>query len=344
MTTKKIRVLIVDDSFFMRTVIGDILRADADIDVVGEAKDGVDGLQKIKLLRPDVVTLDVEMPVMDGVETLQAIVSEAHHPSVVMVSGYVQPGANMTLECLSLGAADFIVKPSGSFSMDMDKVKDVLRTKVKAAAMADTSKTRSDSIQPLKNQQYVKTDGIVVIGASTGGPAALEFLLPKLPSNFPCPVVVAQHLPKEFTELFVGRLQKTCTVAVAQAKEGLPLMPGTIYIAAGSTTTTVKNSHGKATFDVRPNTIDIETPSISKLMSSAVQVYGGKTIGVILTGMGTDGSTGMLQVKEAGGTTIVQDEATSAVYGMGREVIDKGLADEVMPLAAIPEAISRLLQ
>jgi two-component system chemotaxis response regulator CheB len=338
-----IRVLVVDDSFFMRKVIRDMLVQHPDIEVVGEASDGKEALEKISALHPTVVTLDIEMPRMNGIEALRDIVAVPGHPSVVMVSGYPQEGQAMTLECLSLGAADFVVKPSGSFSLDMDKVKDILLTKVVAAATADTSKIRGREPSPPGNWKYAKHGGVVIIGASTGGPAALEGLLPELPANFPYSIVVAQHLPKEFTDLFIGRLQSTCALIVTRAENGLSLDPGTIYIAAGGTNTTISKPAGKAVFVVETNTVDIETPSISKLMASAAEVYSEKTIGVVLTGMGSDGLLGMDRIKQAGGTTLVQDEATSAVYGMGREVVENGLADYVTSLDALTKKINELL-
>jgi two-component system chemotaxis response regulator CheB len=342
-STDIIRVLIVDDSFFMRKVIGDILRSNPRMEIVGEAQDGVEALEKIALLRPNVVTLDIEMPRMDGLEALRTIVSKQYHPSVVMVSGYTQEGSAVTQECLALGAVDFIGKPSGSFSLDLDTVQDILLAKVIAAAAADTSKTLERTSAPSKSWKYAKTNGIVLIGASTGGPAALEAILPELPASFPYPVVVAQHLPRPFTASFIARLQKTCQMDVALAEDGAALAAGTIYIAPGGTTTTLTAGLKTPVLMVRPNTADIETPPISKLMESAVSLYGDATIGIILTGMGTDGSSGMKQIKAAGGVTLVQDKATSAVYGMGRAVVEKKLADQVVPLNHMIRALSKVV-
>jgi two-component system chemotaxis response regulator CheB len=334
---EKITVLIVDDSFFMRKVIGDFLRLDPDIEVIGEAADGREALKKIGKLAPQVVTLDIEMPGMNGVETLKSIVASPQHPSVVMVSGYVEKGAEFTLQCLALGAADFVLKPSGSFSLDMDKVQDLLVEKVKVAAAADTTKIKNITAVPhyMRQPARAATGGLVVIGASTGGPAALEILLPAFPPDFPYAIVVAQHLPKTFTESFVERLRQKCRLAVAKAQAGAVIQPGTIYIAAGSTTTTIDKKGGEPVLIVEQNTQDIETPPISKLMSSAATIYGYKTIGVILTGMGRDGVEGMAAIKNAGGRTVVQDEQTSAIFGMGREVATAGLADTVAPLSHI---------
>jgi two-component system chemotaxis response regulator CheB len=345
---EKIRVLIVDDSFFMRKVIRGFLESDPGFEVVGEAADGTEALEQIPVLHPRVITLDIEMPKLNGLETLRAIVQLPHHPSVVMVSGYVKEGEDITLQSLQMGAADFVLKPSGSFSLDMDKVRELLIEKVKIAAQADTAKIRAtngSNAAAAKPQHYPKIDsGIVIIGASTGGPAALEALLPQFPSNFPYPIVIAQHLPKAFTESFTDRLQRMCQLDVVRAEPDSNIIAGTIYIAAGSTTTTIITKNDHPIFKVEGNTHDIETPPVSELMASAADVYQDKTIGIILTGMGTDGLTGMGQIKHAGGQTIVQDKSTSAVFGMGREVVQKGLADNVVPLDNIMTTVSKALK
>lgn len=331
----------------MRKVIHDFLDSDPAITVVGEAADGIEALKKITELQPRVVTLDIEMPRLNGMQTLQAIVEQPGHPSVVMVSGYVKDGEDIALQCLRLGAADFVLKPSGSFSLDMDKIRDQLIAKVKVAARADTDKLRSaDPSNPatLKSWHYRQTDGVVVIGASTGGPAALEILLPQFPADFPYPIVVAQHLPRTFTASFTDRLQRLCQLNVMLAESDGKIAAGTIYIAAGSTKTTVARKDDQPIFRVEPNTHDIQTPSVSDLMASAADVYGKRTIGVIMTGMGTDGLAGMGRIKQVGGRTVVQDQSTSVVFGMGREVVKEGLADEIVALDRIMVTISEALE
>lgn len=344
MSTPKVKVLVVDDSFFMRKIISDFLHSDPTIEVVGEAADGKTALQRIAELNPEVVTLDIEMPVMDGVEALKAIVNLPHPPSVVMVSGYVQAGADITLHCLAIGAVDFILKPSGSFSLDMDKIKDSLIKKVKNAAIVDITKILAAPPPVLKTWEYSKNGGIVVIGASTGGPAALDTLLSAFPKNFPYPIVVAQHLPKEFTISFANRLDKRCHLHVVCAKQNMQITPGTVYIAPGGSVTTVyRASTTQPTLNVQTDAKTLETPSVNLLMKSAAGVYQQQTIGIILTGMGKDGAEGMAQIKQAGGHTIVQDESTSAVFGMGGEAIARGVADSVVPLGNIIEKTSELL-
>jgi two-component system chemotaxis response regulator CheB len=261
-----------------------------------------------------------------------------------MISGYAADGVDITLECLRLGAADFVAKPSGSFSIDMDKIADLLREKVKAAATVDIPQPVPPQPSTPKMLRYSKTGGVVVVGASTGGPAALEAILPQLPANFPYPVVIVQHLPKEFTGSFVARLQKTCQLQVARADNNTRLSAGTMYIVPGGTTTTVSERQGTPFFAVVTNVADIQTPSIDAVMVSIADVYGVKTVGVILTGMGSDGAAGMARIKQTGGTTIAQDRATSIVYGMNKEIVERGLADSVVPLDAVVDTLNELLQ
>jgi two-component system chemotaxis response regulator CheB len=339
----KISVLIVDDSFFMRKVIGDILRGEPDIEVVGEASNGAEALEKIAELQPRVVTLDLEMPILNGLEALRSIVKMPRPPAVVIVSGYVEEGAAVTLECLALGAVDFVLKPQGSFSIDLEGVKELLITKVRAAAEAGPSKLHTPSAPAERDWRYKAGGGVMVIGASTGGPPALEALLSQFPDSFPYPIVVAQHLPKSFAASFADRLRRRCQLDVTRAEQDTKLKPGTIYIAVGGTTTTIRRESDELSFDVHKNNHDIETPRISQLMISAAEACGDKTVGVILTGMGRDGLDGMEQIKKAGGKTVVQDEATSAVYGMGREVVQKGLADAVVPLGQIAKTVNQEL-
>jgi len=327
----------------MRKVIGDILRSDPAIEVAGEAANGAEAIRQNAKLRPQVVTLDVEMPVMSGLKALKALVDSPHHPSVVMVSSYVQTGAEITLQCLAMGAADFVLKPFGSLSLDMEQVKDTLIKKVKDAAAVDATKVRTAIPLASKIWQYSKAGGVMVIGASTGGPAALEVLLPTFPKNFPYPVIVAQHLPKEFAVSLANRLDKQCQLRVVRAEQDMPLTPGTIYIAPGGAATTIHQTAAQPTLDVQIDVQNLETPSINLLMKSAARVYGQQAVGIILTGMGKDGAEGMADIKQAGGYTIVQDEPTSAVFGMGGEAVAHGAADAILPLGHILERASEQL-
>lgn len=343
-----IRALVVDDSFFMRKVISDILSAGSDIEVVGQASDGAKALEVIRQLQPDVVTLDIEMPGMDGLETLKKIMELSEPPPTVIVSGYAQEGSDLAFKCLSAGAIDIVLKPGGSISLEMEQVGAELRKKVTLAAGVDTQKVKhlvaAKGHRSAQLRQGVRAGhGVLVIGSSTGGPAALEQVLPQIPENFPYPVVVAQHLPGTFAPYFIQRLGSLCVLPVVEAESGLAVTPGTIYVAKGGTLTEVTARADGAHFAVRPDPTNFESPSVSKLLSSAAEVYRDKTIGVILTGMGHDGLTGAETVKQHGGQVFVQDEATSVVYGMGRTVSEAHLADEVLPLTRIiPKVVSAL--
>jgi two-component system, chemotaxis family, protein-glutamate methylesterase/glutaminase len=342
----KITVLVVDDSFFMRKVISDILNSDPEIEVVGEASNGVEALEKINQLHPQVVTMDYEMPHLDGLSTVKKIIEQEFHPAVIVVSGFVEEGGPLTLRFLEAGAVDFVPKPSGTLSLDMAKVKDHLIEKIKIAAKVDTDKLKwmyKRRARPGSFNFKINIPRIVVIGSSTGGPAALEVLLPQFPANFPYPVLVAQHLPREFINSFAERLQKECQMKVVIATEGMPVQGGVIYLAPGGADTEVRKTPSKIFLSVKDNPDELESPSVDKLMSSAAIAYENGAIGIILTGMGKDGSLGAQTVKENGGKTIVQDESTSVVYGMGREVIERGLADDIVSLDSIVERLSELV-
>lgn len=333
-----IRVLVVDDSLFMRKVISDILSSDSQIEVVGEAVDGKEALNLINKFNPDVVTLDYEMPSLNGLETLREIMKLEVIPRVVMVSGYTVADSEITLLCLDAGAVDFVLKPSGGTSMDMLRVKKDIIEKVKAAAEINISKNKivkAKEKDNKKNSFRNDYEGIVVVGASTGGPAALEHILPNFPSNYPLPVLVAQHLPEHFTKTFSIRLDKLCLMNFVEANDGQEIKKGTIYLAPGGKNMEIVKDDEKLIIKISENVSETETPSISLLMKSAAKIYGEKTIGVILTGMGKDGCTGMEAIFKAGGETIVQDEESSVVFGMGKEVVDKALAKQVVPLENI---------
>lgn len=331
-----IKVLIVDDSFFMRKVISDILTSDPDIVVVGQASDGLEALDRIGELHPDVVTLDIMMPKLSGFSALERIMAIERPPAVLMVSAYTKEDAEITLNCLAMGAVDFVLKPSESAAHELDKVATELLAKVKVAAKVSPAHLAAATPGPLP---HAKKYGIVVIGSSTGGPVALELLLPLLPKNLSCPVLVAQHLPAQFVNSLTDRLAKRCKLLVETAVDGDKLSPGTIYFApGGANTEVVRSNTGQMMLSVAPST-EILTPSVDKLMISAAKMYPGATLGIILTGMGEDGLEGMKAIKEAGGHTIVQDEESSVVFGMGRTVAEHGLADNLVPLGQIAEKI-----
>lgn len=345
----KVRVLIIDDSFFMRKVIAAILQADPPvIEVIGQASDGMKGLELIDQLQPDVVSLDIEMPEMNGLEVLKKIMALPSPPPTVIVSGYALEGSDLAFKCLSAGAVDVVLKPGGSISFEMDKIEEELRKKIVQASRVDVQKLKylTEAKNPHKKTSITSsqpTEGVLVIGSSTGGPSALETILPQIPENFPYPVLVAQHLPGTFAPHFIERLGSLSQLPVIEATDRLAIAPGTIYVAKGGTAVQVVRRADVIYFSVKPDESNFESPSVNQLLRTAAQVYRDKTIGIILTGMGSDGLDGAKETKQRGGSILVQNEATSVVYGMGREVSQAHLADQELPLnKLIPEVVASL--
>ena len=346
-----IKVLVVDDLYCMRTLISDILNSDPEINVVGTAKDGKEALNKLKTEKPDVITLDYIMPGLSGLATLNKIMS-SHPTPVVMLSAYAKNGAAITLNCLKAGAVGFVLKPSGSLSLDIQKVQDQIINEVKAAAKVDIKKLKSIlAKKPVK--QTVKPSAVitgkaVVIGSSSGGPPVLELLLSELPSNISAGILIVQHMPAKFTEYLAEHLDKVCEISIKEAEDGDIVEAGKAFIAPGDFHMIVekKEIDGKTKrvirLDMGPPTHG-QRPSIDVTIDSVVEAYESNTIGVILTGMGDDGSEGMNKIKKAKGVTIVQDETTSLIFGMPKRVIDNGDADFILPISEIGKKIIQVL-
>jgi two-component system, chemotaxis family, protein-glutamate methylesterase/glutaminase len=345
------RVLIVDDSPFMRMAIRRILTTDPGIDVVGVAADGLEGFEKAQELKPDVITMDVEMPRMDGITSVRKIMSMA--PSrIIMVSSLTSEGANATFEALDAGAIDYILKPAVENSIGQSHFKEELLNKVTgmAAALIHSSQTvqgtSSDSAE--SSSQGISSKrriGCIGIGASTGGPVAVQEVISLLPESFACPVIVAVHMPKAFTGPFAERLNAKCKIAVREARDGDLLRNGTVLIAPGGQHTTLVRSAAGIVVKLSPATAHtgVYIPSVDLLMSSLADSASNGALGVILTGMGADGCKGMQHVKTRGGMTLVQDQATSTVYGMPKACIEVGIADIVLPLCKIGPMIEQLV-
>lgn len=345
-----IRVLVVDDSTFIRKVISRILEKDQGIQVVGTADNGVEALEKIEALRPDVVTMDVEMPRMNGIEALKKIMSTRPLP-VIMLSGLTQEGANITLDALNMGACDFITKDSGNAGVGLFKIEDELLRKVKDVARR---KVRLPAPKPeiqINKRSAVERNAaagngeheIVSLGASTGGPPALQHILTSLSSSFPVPLVIAQHMPKLFTQSFAERLNHLSQITVKEAENREPLKPGVALIAPGDSHMAVRRK-GKETFvELVADDRYIYRPSVDLLMDSVARAYDSKVVAVILTGMGSDGLAGFREIKSRRGYIIAQDEETCVVYGMPRVVIEARLAHTVLPIQKIPEEIVKVL-
>ena len=345
----KIKVLVVDDSALMRQFIGDILRSDPRIEVVGTARDGKDCLAQIKTLKPDIVTMDVEMPVMNGLEALEEIMKTTPMP-VIMVSSMTQEGAETTFRALALGCVDFIGKPSGTISLNIRDVGQELIEKVVAASTAKVVRPSSGprASGRTATSQAPTTTGridIVAIASSTGGPMALSDLMPKLPKNFPVPIVITQHMPKEFTSSFAKRLNDSSQIEVVEGFDGLSLKPGRAVIAPGGSHLLIKRRTGAAVCALSdaPPVLSVK-PAANIMFESVAEQYGGNVLCVILTGMGRDGTDGAITLKKRGAYVIAESQKTCVVYGMPKAAIDAKVVDEVLPLYDIPDAMVRIVK
>jgi len=343
-----IHVLIVDDSSFMRKSLTHILHSDKFIKVVGTAADGEEGLRKVKQLRPDVILLDIGMPVMDGFATLEQILRECPTP-VLMVSGLNEKDPTLAMKSLQCGAVDFIPKPSGVISYDIDKLSNKIITKVKVAASSRVSKseirppkTELNSGMSVQGGGLVARKKMVVIGASTGGSHAVTEVLSDLPKDISVAVIVVQHLDPEFVPLFVDRLRWRCALEVSVPQRDEVIRPGRVFVAPGRCPLiiTPDGAVNKIRFgyEAPPGNV---FPSIDDTMESVARAYGEGALGVLLTGMGSDGARGLKAIKEAGGGTIVEDPSTCAVFGMPKAAIALGCVDEIVPLPQIAKAILR---
>jgi two-component system chemotaxis response regulator CheB len=318
----------------MQKILVDLLQSDSQLTVTGTARNGEEALQKIKTLNPDVVTLDIEMPKMNGLTTVRKIMQTNPLP-VVMISALAQREAQLTLKALEFGAVDYIPKPSGPISLNMNTVKNELITKVKTAATANVRqlKPQTETIAPPKPKSR---DKLVSIAASTGGPAAIAYILRNIPANTP-PILVVQHMQKGMTKLFSEGLNQECKIQVKEAEDGDVVQEGLALIAPGGSHMEV-TKQGEINITATPP-VNYVRPSADVTMKSAAKSYTAKNIGVVLTGMGVDGAKGIEAIKNYGGVTIAQDEKTCVVFGMPDAAIKTGCVDFVTPLEAIPQKI-----
>jgi two-component system chemotaxis response regulator CheB len=339
--SEPIRVLVVDDSALMRKLIPAILARDPSIEVVGTAMDGAFALKKIEELRPDVVTLDLEMPRMDGMETLRLIMRRAPLP-VILFSTHSKEGAYSTLKALALGAVDFIAKPTDAAAGHLETIADQLIEKIKVAKRAVGRKLPPASvpIEPPNLKKGTRSplppNRIIAIGVSTGGPNALQFVLSQIPADFPASILVVQHMPEGFTEMFARRLDECCPVEVQEAKSGDLLISGRVLICPGNRHMMVRRMpRGDVAVLSDGLPVNGHRPSVDVLFHSVAQEFGPTAVGVLMTGMGEDGAEGLGAVKAAGGMTIAQSEDTCVVSGMPRAAILKGHAKKIVPLESI---------
>ena len=341
----KIRVLTVDDSALMRQVLAALLSKDPEIEVIGSAPDPYIAREKIKALNPDVITLDVEMPKMDGLTFLEKLM-KGHPMPVVMVSSLTEVGCQTTLRALELGAVDFITKPKIDLREGMEEIALELIDKIKAAAQAKVRGKEGDSgvggkgVAPLVTSSMIKTtDTIIAIGSSTGGTEAVKDVLMALPPNTP-PILITQHMPEHFTKTWANRMNSLCRISVKEAEDGDSVLPGHALVAPGSYHMTLVRSGARYTVRINQDPpVNRHRPSVDVMFASVAQYAGANAVGVILTGMGGDGAREMLTMKQAGAFTIAQDEASCVVFGMPKEAIKMGGVDKILPLAEIPAAI-----
>ncbi len=346
----KIRVLTVDDSALMRQVLATLLAKYPGIEVIGSAPDPYIARQKIKTLNPDVITLDVEMPKMDGLTFLEKLM-HGHPMPVVMVSSLTEVGCQTTLRALELGAVDFITKPKIDLREGMEEVAHDLITKIKAASVARVGRkdiggksegrpmTAQSSSSTMSSAMIKTTDTIIAIGSSTGGTEAVKDVLRVLPPNTP-PILITQHMPERFTQTWAERLNGLSRIAVKEAQDGDSVLPGHALIAPGGYHMRLVRNGARYTVQVNQDPpVNRHRPSVDVMFASVARYAGANAVGVILTGMGADGAKEMLTMKQAGAFTIAQDEASCVVFGMPKEAIKLGGVDKVLPLGDIVEAI-----
>jgi two-component system chemotaxis response regulator CheB len=335
-----IKVLIVDDSLLIRQIFEDILSSDSDIEVVGTANDPFEAREKIKALNPDIITLDIEMPKMDGITFLEKIMTLRPMP-VLMVSTLTHKGAEATLRALELGAVDYIGKPTGENQQDIYSIKHELIEKVKMVAKARVRalpKQKKNEVLHLPAGK-IKTKSLVAIGSSTGGVEALREVLTMLPKNMP-PIVIVQHMPPKFTKSFAERMDGLCELTVHEATNNQPILAGNVYIAPGGKHMKVeKEANGYVCKVKEGENVSGHCPSVDVLFDSVSKMVGDKAVGCILTGMGKDGASGMLKMKNTGCFNIGQDEKTCVVYGMPKEAFLNGSVDIELPLGQIAQEI-----
>lgn len=359
----KVRIIVVDDSAFMRKAISDMIEAENSFEVIAKLRDGQELVEKVDQYNPDLITLDVHMKSLNGLETLKELKRLGKSYPIIMLSSATTEGSELTLECLDNGAISFITKPSGSISLDIAKVQENLIEQIKS--ITSNMKARRNYItannktnhklnntnaiisKPIKNEKTTaivrnKKIDAVVIGASTGGPKALQEVLTNLPANLGVPVLVVQHMPEGFTKVFSERLNKICNMKVTEATDGMLIDKNTIYIAKGGYHMTV-GAQNTIHLNEEPPIWGVR-PAVDKLFNSAIKIYGGNLLSVILTGMGRDGAEGTKNIKDNGGITISEDKSTCTIYGMPKAAFETGKVDLVVPLEQVADKIIKIVK
>ncbi len=345
-----IKVLVVDDSALIRSILKEIINSHGDMTVVGAAPDPLVAREMIKALNPDVLTLDVEMPKMDGIDFLEKLMRLRPMP-VVMISSLTERGSEITFKALELGAVDYISKPKLDIQKGMQEYGDEIAEKIRAAArsrprtkpLAVSEKYSADAVLPSLSNTSACTEKLIIVVASTGGTEAIKDFLVKLPPD--CPgIAITQHMPEAFTKSFAARLDSLCRISVKEAEQGDRILPGHAYIAPGNAHLLVKRSGANYHCELSDGPpVNRHRPSVDVLFRSAANCAGKNAIGVILTGMGKDGAQGMLEMKQAGAYNFAQDEASCVVFGMPREAILAGGVDKVVPLSEMSAQVMNYL-
>jgi two-component system chemotaxis response regulator CheB len=338
---RRIRVLVVDDSRFVRQAVARMLNAAPDIEVVGHAADGRQGIALCRELQPDVVTLDIQMPNMGGLETLERLMREAPVP-VLLLSSLTSEGADVTLRGLELGALDFVDKSTAQGQMNLLSLAEELRVKVRALAGSHRPPRTTEPLPlPGRAPSRVSAPALAVaIGASTGGPTALQAIIPRLPRDLGAAVLVVQHIPLGFTRYLAERLATRSALPVREAEDGEPVVPGHVLIAPAGQHLKLeaRGDSVEVKLDEEPRS-SLHRPSADVLMASVADVFGRRSLGVVLTGMGSDGAQGLTAIRKAGGRTLAESEETCVIYGMPKAAIEAGVVDRTLPLPLIADAI-----
>jgi len=336
------RILLVDDSVLARHAVSDIIKKIPDAEVCGEASNGEDALEKIIKLKPDIVILDVEMPVLNGIGVLKEIRSKGLGVPVLMLSVLTQLGAQTTIEALMNGALDFVPKPGGR-GVHLDEVEKLLLAKLHGIIHHIKAKPALIPVtRPIKITEEKRTGSyeLVVIGSSTGGPQALHYIMKDLPAKFPVPIIIIQHMPPLFTAAFADRLDHVSPLHILEAKDGIKLERGCAYVCPGNMHLKIENKNGSYFVKLSDDPpVHAHRPSVDVTLDSVVETVGKKCIGVIMTGMGWDGAQGMKKLHEIGGVTLAQDEASSVVYGMNRRAVELGAIQKSVPLKNLVEVL-----
>jgi len=347
------RVLVVDDSAFMRRLIGEIVENRDGFAVVGTASNGVEAIAQVKALDPDIVTLDIAMPRMDGFEALSYLMREHPRPIIVLSAAGSTEGNSAAIRALELGAVEFVRKPSGPVSIDLASVRHELARALDAAALVDISAATEAPLSPAPNalprqvgrRAESPASEVIVVAASTGGPRALSDMLSRLPPDFDAAVLIVQHMPAEFVPVLVERLGQLCPLPVVTARDGMQVLAGHVYLAPGDSHMVLRRMRGGARIALeKGERVCGVCPAADPLFISAASVFHASVIGVVLTGMGRDGADGLTAVRAAGGGGVVQDRASSIIYGMPRAALAAAGADRIASPRMVPSSLRELLQ